>query len=213
MYYLPKLFIFLIIIIYAKCNNSTIYDNLLIWYKKSQNENFNLIYFNEYITSETAIKFVNKIHNQISNNQTHIFIALDTDGGDLVQTYNIINWMDLVRLNGNIKFHCVCVKASSSGFFIFQLCDYRYWIQNQSQMMSHEPKLNIKGSFDFVSDYINYKFINDYHNYKIILDRIYLKTNLNKSIYTNKIYDQDWIIDSSLEVKQYNLADFYINLL
>jgi len=212
MFYFTILFL-LFNLIWAQYDISSEYNKFVGWYEKYQNEKFNGINFNKYITSESAIELVNNIHNQISNNQTHIFIVLDTDGGDLVQTYNIINWMDLTRLNANIKFHCVCIKAYSSGFFIFQLCDYRYWILNQSHMMTHEPKINIEGTFDFVSAYVNYVFSKDYHNYKTILDRIYLKTNLNQISYINKISIQDWIINSSLEAKIYNLADFYIDLI
>jgi ATP-dependent protease ClpP protease subunit len=118
--------------------------------------------------------------------------------------------MDLTRINLNIKYHCICIKAISSGFYIYQLCDYRYWINGFSTFLIHEPKLNIQGTFEFVSNYIKTNFENDYSNYKTILTRIYSKSNLNKNIYNNKTFEKDWIISSNIDVKIYNFADFYI---
>lgn len=193
--------------------NPSIYDKIINWYEKSQNETWSGIYFNSYITPKFGIDIKNQMFNIVQNNKTDVFVVIDTDGGDLLATYEIIHYMDWIRNKHKTKFHCVCIKTYSSGFFIFQLCDYRYWINSISIMMAHEPKLNIKGSFDYVIKYLNNNFLVHNQNYKTILHRIITKSSVNLSEYQNKIANTDWYIRSISDIYKYNFADFYFNLI
>lgn len=212
-----KYFIIIFLIIYLTNVNSinlSIYGKIINWYGRTLNLSWfdNGIYFDSYITQESGTNLITRINYTINNeHDTDVFIVLDTDGGDLQMTYKIIDNMDLARLNYGIKFHCVCVKAYSSGFFIFQLCDYRYWIDGSSIMMTHEPKLKIDGTFGYVKKYIDSNFILDYKNYQSIVDRICFKSNINTSEYQNKIANKDWIISLEDEVRLLNFADFYFS--
>lgn len=212
-----KYFIIIFLIIYLTNVNSinlSIYGKIINWYGRTLNLSWfdNGIYFDSYITQESGTNLITRINYTINNeHDTDVFIVLDTDGGDLLMTYKIIDNMDLARLNYGIKFHCVCVKAYSSGFFIFQLCDYRYWIDGSSIMMTHEPKLKIDGTFGYVKKYIDINFILDYKNYQSIVDRICFKSNINTSEYQNKIANKDWIISLEDEVRLLNFADFYFS--
>lgn len=222
--YLP-IIILLLNLIFAHCDNYDKYDNynemtsienkIIDWYERTSiNNNWSHdgIYFNSYITIDTANNLINKINKFSFENKTHIIIILNTDGGDLQMTYKIISHMDEIRNNKKIKFHCVCIKAFSSGFFIFQLCDYRYWIDTYSIIMTHEPILTIQGTFRYVKTYTdNYNgFILDYQNYQTILERICTKSNINMSTYQNQINKKDWYIMSGIEIRKLNLADFYL---
>ena len=193
--------------------NLPIYAKIIKWYEQTYNYNSswfdNGIYFDSYITPESSIIFVSQINQLIHNNTTDIFIILDTDGGDLLMTHKIISHMDFIRNNYRIKFHCINIKAYSSGFFIFQLCDYRYWINETSKLMIHEPKLNIQGTFEYVKTYIENDFTLDYKNYQLILNKIYSKSNINANFYQNKIANKDWVIFLESDVRLLNLADFY----
>lgn len=214
-----KYFIIIFLIIYLKNVNSinlSIYGKIINWYERTYNLTwFNSgIYFDSYITQETGTNLITGINYTINNErETNVFIILDTDGGDLLMTYKIISYMDLMRLNYGIKFHCMCVKAYSSGFFIFQLCDYRYWIDGTSMMMIHEPQLNIEGTFEYVKKYIDCNFILDYQNYQSIVNRICSKSNINISEYQNKIAGKDWIISLEDEVRLLNFANFYFTFI
>lgn len=190
--------------------NSIIYNKIIDWYENSQNITWTGIYFNEYIDKFSSTKLKNQIISKASNDIKHIFIVLDTDGGNLLSTYQIIDLMDLLRINYDIKIHCVAIKAYSSGFFIYQLCDYRYLIVGISKLMTHEPKLKIEGTFGYVSNYVNTNFVFDYQKYTIIIKRICSKLSINETFYYNKISYGDWIIDSNLDTKNIPyMADFY----
>ena len=210
-----KYFIIIFLIIYLTNVNSinlSIYGKIIDWYERTYNLSwFNSgIYFDSYITQETGTNLITGINYTINNErETNVFIILDTDGGDLLMTYKIISYMDLMRFNYGTKFHCVSIKAYSSGFFIFQLCDYRYWIDRKSIVMIHEPKLNIEGTFEYVKKYVENDFILDYKNYQSIVNRICSKSNINISEYQNKISGKDWIITSKDEMRLLNFADFF----
>ena len=100
------------------------------------------------------------------------------------------------------------IKAYSSGFFIYQLCDYRYFIEGIRKLMTHQPKLKIEGTFGYVSNYVNTNF--DYKKYTSIIKRICTKLSINEKFYYNKIYYGDLIINSNLDTKIYKMADFYL---
>lgn len=194
--------------------NLSIYGKIIDWYERTYNLSWfdSGIYFDSYITQETGTNLIARMNYIINDGrEMDVFIVLDTDGGDLLMTYKIIDNMDLARLNYGIKFHCVCVKAYSSGFFIFQLCDNRYWIDGTSIMMIHEPKLKIEGTFEYVKKYVENDFILDYKNYQTIVNRICFKSNVNTSEYQNKIDGKDWIITSGVEVIILNFADLYFS--
>lgn len=193
------------------CDDLLVYNKIIKWYEKNQNTSWSGIYFNTDINFSTSSNLIKNIYTKISMGEKNVFIVLNTNGGDLVQTYQIINQMDLTRANLGINYHCISIKTYSSGFFIFQLCDYRYWIDGISKMMTHEPKINIEGTFKFVNNYVNKKFFRDYQNYNFILERIYYKSDskLNKEIYEEKIANKDWIILSGFDTRFYNFADFY----
>lgn len=204
--------IFLSNFIIVQSINLLIYSKIINWYENIQNKKWNQIYFNSNIDTNSANNFINLIDKQVLNKNDDIYIILDTNGGDLYQTYKIISYMDLLRNNLNIKFHCICMKAFSSGFFIYQLCDYRYWIDSNSIIMIHEPQLNIEGTFDFILNYLESNFMIDYKNYKIILERIYSKTTINENILINKIKNNDWIISSYSEIEFFNFSDYLITI-
>ena len=210
-----KYFIIIFLIIYLSNVNSinlSMYGKIIDWYEITYNLSWfnSVIYFDSYITQETGTNLIIRINHTINDErETNVFIVLDTDGGDLLMTYKIISHMDLMRLNYGIKFHCVCMKAYSSGFFIFQLCDYRYWIDGTSMMMIHEPKLNIEGTFEYVKKYVENDFILDYKNYQSIVNRICSKYNININKYQNRIAGKDWIITSKDEMRLLNFADFF----
>lgn len=213
-----KYFIIIFLIIYSSNVNSIdllLYGKIIDWCERTQNLSWfdSGIYFDSYITQESGTNLITRINHIINDRlETDVFIVLDTDGGDLLMTYKIISHMDLIRLNYGIKFHCVSVKAYSSGFFIFQLCDYRYWIDGTSIMMIHEPKFKIDGTFGYVKKYIDSNFILDYKNYQSIINRICSKSNINISEYKNNIYNKNWIITSEDEVRLLNFADFLIHI-
>lgn len=214
-----KYFIIIFFIIYLTNVNSinlSIYGKIIDWYERTYNLSWfdSGIYFDSYITQESGTNLITMINHTINDKQeTNVFIVLDTDGGDLLMTYKIISHMDLMRLNYGIKFYCVCVKAYSSGFFIFQLCDYRYWIDGTSIMMIHEPQLNIEGTFGYVKKYFENDYILDYKNYQSIINRICSKSNTNISKYQNKIASKDWIITTEDEVRLLNFTDFYFTFI
>lgn len=195
------------------CDDLLVYDKIIKWYEKENNETWSGIYFNFNINLSTSINLINNIHNKILNGEKNIFIVLNTNGGDLIVTYEIINFMDLTREFFGTQYHCLSIKTHSSGFFIFQLCDNRYWIDNISKMMTHEPKLNIEGTFKFVKNYLDENFNSDYQKYNAILKRIYSKSNekLSEEIYNKNILNKDWEIKSSFAVRYYNFADFYLS--
>lgn len=210
-----KYFINIFLIIYLTNVNSinlSSYGKIIDWYERTQNLSWfdSGIYFDSYITHESGTNLITRINHKINNRlETNVFIVLDTDGGDLLMTYKIISHMDLTRLKYGIKFHCVSIKAYSSGFFIFQLCDYRYWIDGTSIMIIHEPKLKIEGTFGYVKKYVENDFILDYKSYQSIVNRICSKSNINTSEYQNNISDKDWIITLEDEVRLLNFADFF----
>jgi ATP-dependent protease ClpP protease subunit len=214
-----KYFIIIFLIIYTSNVNSinlSLYGKIINWYEQTQNLSCfdSVIYFDSYITQESGTNLITRINHIINDRpEIDVFIVLDTDGGDLLMTYKIISHMDLTRLNYGIKYHCVSIKAYSSGFFIFQLCDYRYWIDGTSIMMIHEPKLKIEGTFRYVKKYIDCNFILDYKNYQSIINRICSKSNINISEYQNKIANKDWIISSEDEVRLLNFTDFYFTFI
>lgn len=206
------LFFFLIInLIYCE-SNSIIYNKIIDWYESSQNITWSGIYFNEYIDEYSSTKLKNQIISKVSNNEKNIFIVFDTDGGNLLSTYQIISLMYMIKTNLEIKTHCVAIKAFSSGFFIFQLCDYRYGIQGISKLMTHEPKLKIEGTFGYVSNYVNSNFDLDYQNYKTIIKKVCSKLLIDETFYYNKISKGDWIINSNLDFEIYKMADFYFHI-
>lgn len=210
-----KYFIIIFLIIYLSNVNSinlSMYGKIIDWYERTYNLSWfnSVIYFDSYITQETGTNLIIRINHTINDErETNVFIVLDTDGGDLLMTYKIISHMDLMRLNYGIKFHCVCMKAYSSGFFIFQLCDYRYWIDGTSIVMIHEPQLNIEGTFEYVKKYVENDFMIDYINYLSIVNRICSKYNININKYQNRIAGKDWIITSKDEMRLLNFADFF----
>lgn len=120
--------------------------------------------------------------------------------------------MDIIKINSDIKIHCVAIKAYSSGFFIFQLCDYRYLIEGISKLMTHEPKFKIEGTFGYVSNYLNLNFKLDYMNYKIIIKRVCVKLLIDETYYYDKISNGEWIINSNLDFEIYKIADFYLQV-
>lgn len=217
--WITNYFIFIFLIIYLSNVNSinpSIYSKIINWYERTYNLTWydNVIYFNSYITKESGSDLIGKINHTINVKvDTDVFIVLDTDGGDLLMTYKIINYMDMIRMNYGIKFHCVSIKAYSSGFFIFQLCDYRYWIDKISMMLIHEPKLSIDGTFKYVKKYVENDFLLDYKNYQSIVNRICFKSNINISEYQNKIANKDWIISLEDEMRLLNFADFYFTFI
>jgi len=211
-------FIFIFLIIHLSNVNSInplIYGKIIDWYEQTHNLSWfdNEIYFDSYITQETGIGLITSINRTIGNkHEMDIFIALNTNGGDLLMAYKIISYMNQMRMNYRIKFHCVCIKTYSSGFYIFQLCDYRYWIDGSSTIMVHEPKLNIEGTFEYVKKYVENDFMLNYKNYQSIVNVICFKSNINISDYQNKIDGKDWTITSGLVVCLLNFADFYFKL-
>lgn len=210
---------FIFLIIYLSNVNSInplIYSKIINWYERTYNLSWydSGIYFDSYITQESGSDLIGRINHTINVRlDTDVFIVLDTDGGDLLMTYKIINYMDMVRMNYGIKFHCVSIKAYSSGFFIFQLCDYRYWIDKISMILIHEPKLSIEGTFKYVKKYVENDFMLDYKNYQSIVNIICFKSNINIIEYQNKITDKDWIISSEDEMRLLNFADFYFTFI
>lgn len=213
--WITNYFIIIFLIIYLSNVNSInppIYGKIINWYERTYNLSWTEsgIYFNSYITQKSGTNLIASINHTINDGLTKdIFIVLDTDGGDLLMTYKIIDYMDLIKINQGIKFHCVSIKAYSSGFFIFQLCDYRYWIDKISMILIHEPKLSIGGTFTYVKKYVENDFILDYKNYQSIVNRICFKSNINISEYHNKIANKDWIISLEDEIRLLNFADFY----
>lgn len=211
-----KIYLFFLLIINFNLiygtSNYLIYNKIIEWYESTQNTTWSGIYFNEYIDEASSTKLKNQIISKVSYNNKDIFIVLDTDGGNLLSTYQIINLMDIIKTNSDIKIHCVAIKAYSSGFFIFQLCDYRYLIGGISKLMTHEPKLKIEGTFEYVSNYLNLSFELDYQNYKTIIKRICDKLMIDEIYYYNKISKGDWIINSNLDFEIYKMADFYFQI-
>lgn len=146
-----------------------------------------------------------------ANNKNNIWMLINSDGGDLIQGIKLINFMDLTRNINNIKYNCICVKAISTSFNIFQLCDNRYVFNSYNLMIIHKPQLYIYGTFNFVLEYMFNGLLNDYFDYQNIEMKILLKLNIDKYEYFKKIENSDWIIENNLtEIKEYNLVDYII---
>ena len=84
----------------------------------------------------------------------------------------------------------MCVSVISTAFNIFQLCDYRYVI-GSCLMIQHEPKINIEGTFEFVSNYYQNEFQIHLNMYNLILDKISNKLSISYNDYKNKFSNGD----------------------
>lgn len=141
-----------------------------------------------------------------SNLDKNIFILIDSIGGDLIEGIQFINWMEKQKIEKNLRFECICIRAISTAFNIYQYCDYRYIIET-CLMIQHEPKIIIEGTFDFVTDYYLNKFQTHLNMYNEIIDKISNKIGIDSSEYKNKFINGDWIINNTDEIFLNNLAD------
>ncbi len=141
-----------------------------------------------------------------SNSDKNVFVIIDSIGGDLIQGIKFINWMEKSKSDKNLRFECVCVNVISTAFNIFQLCDYRYVIDS-CLMIQHEPKINIEGTFDFVSNYFLNDFTKHLNMYNQIVNKVSHKLGLNQSQYVNKFANGDWIITNTNQMLLNNLAN------
>ncbi len=114
--------------------------------------------------------------------------------------------MEKTRTEYNIRYECTCIKAISTAFNIFQLCDYRY-TTDSCLLIQHEPQLLIHGTFDFVSNYYENDFIYHQLQYLKIIKTISTKIGLEINDYKNKIKNKDWIINGSDNIMSNRLAD------
>jgi ATP-dependent protease ClpP protease subunit len=141
-----------------------------------------------------------------SNLDKNVFIIIDSIGGDLIEGVNLINWMEESKIKNNLRFECICIRTISTAFAIYQFCDYRYIIDS-CLMIQHEPKINIEGTFDFVSNYYQNNFQVHLNMYKLLVEKISNRLNMDIIEYKNKINSLDWIIFNNNEMLQNNLAD------
>lgn len=172
--------------------------------------NSNKIILYGQISSNSIANLINQI-NLITqtNNDKNIYIIIDSDGGDLIEGINFINWMEKNKKEKNLIFECVCIKVISSAFNIYQMCDYRYIIDS-CYMMQHEPKISIKGTFEFISNYYQNNYQRHLNQYNEIIDKISKKINIDSIKYKKQIANTNWIINNSHDIFLNNLADIKI---
>lgn len=204
-----KILLFLSIwIFYVKCShvNTTNITNITnIIFNKIANQN--KIILSGEINKMVISRLTNQIELMIElNSDKNIFIVIDSVGGDLIEGIQFINWMEEKKSEKNLRFECICVKAISTAFNIFQSCDYRYIIE-KSLMIQHEPKIKIEGTFDFVSNYYLNNFQVHLNMYNKVIKKIANRLNTSVNMYKNKFNNGDWIISNTDEIFLNNLAD------
>jgi ATP-dependent protease ClpP protease subunit len=199
-----KILLFLLIWIFnVKCSHTNI-TNIIF----DQIANTNKIILSGEINKVFISRFINQIELMTElNSDKNIFIIIDSIGGDLIEGIQFINWMEEKKLEKNLRFECICIKAISTAFNIFQLCDYRYVIE-QSLMIQHEPKIKIEGTFDFVSNYYLDNFFQIHLDmYNKVLKKIANRLNISVKKYKSKFSNGDWIINNIDKIFLNNLAD------
>ena len=164
------------------------------------------------ITRDKISYIIKQIENIIlSNDDNNIFMILDTDGGDLLEGLRLLEWIEQTKSQYKINYQCICVKAFSTGFNIFELCDFRYALNN-CVLKTHEPIITIKGTLEFANNYFQNNFTTHLEKYNNLLDKITNRIGMNLHDYKEKINGKDWIIFNPTKIQKYNLADRIIYL-
>jgi ATP-dependent protease ClpP protease subunit len=183
-------------------NNEPYAKNLL-----AQIQNPNKILLNGEITKISIASTINEIMLTIDKKlDNNIFIVIDSVGGDLIEGFRLIDFMDRTRITNLIRYECICIQAISTAFYIYQLCDYRYVVKN-SLMLIHEPKLTITGTFDFVSNYLSKGFDSDLKTYNQLIDKICTKNKIDKKYFLHMIKNKDWILSETNEIINNNFTN------
>lgn len=179
--------------------------NTLVLYTKVLNPN-KLIISGD-ITKNQIDNIIQLINQFISTSiDKNIFLIIDSNGGDLLEGLRLIDWIEETKQTHKINYQCVCAKAISTGFNIFELCDYRYALET-CELKTHEPKISIEGTLEFANNYFSNNFTIHLEKYNQMLNKITKKIKMNQYDYENKIRGKDWIINNPNQIMQYNLAD------
>lgn len=80
----------------------------------------------------SKIQLINK-----SNNKSNITLIINSNGGEVYQTGNLITFM----MDSSIYYDCIAFNAQSAAFSIFQFCNKR-WITPQSILMQHQAVID-----------------------------------------------------------------------
>ena len=154
------------------------------------------------VTSNNIGYAINQLM-KITKYNSHVYLYLDTPGGDVMAGLYLINYMKALQEN-RIKIDCVVNTAISMGFVILQQCSTRYVLPH-STLMQHQMSLENGpfGEIEKINSYV--KYLNSLENDLNILQSNKINMKLEK--FQEKILTDWWM--TSQEAIENNVVDNY----